>query len=36
MFLTDEPNPVYLTQQEYQDGVSALRRQLGLGEGEDI
>ena len=36
VFLTDEPNPVYLTQQEYQDGVSALRRQLGLGEGEDI
>lgn len=36
VFLTDEPNPVYLTQQEYQDGVSALRRQLGLGESEGI
>ena len=36
VFLTDEPDPVYLTPQEYQDGVSALRRQLGLKETEGV
>lgn len=30
VFLTDEPEPVYLTEQEYQDSVAALRRQLDL------
>lgn len=36
VFLTDEPHPVHLTQQEYQDSVSALRRWLGLELKEDI
>lgn len=30
VFLTDEPEPVYLSEQEYQDSAAALRRQLGL------
>lgn len=30
VFLTDEPEPVYLSEQAYIDSAAALRRQLGL------
>ena len=35
VFLTDEPNPVYLTEREYEESVTALRLRLGLTEGEN-
>lgn len=31
VFLTDEPEPVYLSETQYHNSVAALRRRLGLG-----